>query len=216
MKNSFVMYTDWKLMIETLSNESRGELLLAIMQYQAGEEVDIDDPFALIAFASMRPQFDRDNEKYEESRQKRSEAGKIAAEARKSKSNRNDSLPIATNEVQSLHVDVDVDDIKESTLKGTKEKRFAPPTVEQVKEYCAERGYAVDAERFVDFYASKNWMVGKNKMKDWKAALRNWARSEKAERQEKAAKPDKFNNFENGSFGDIGELERKLLTAREG
>ena len=57
-------------------------------------------------------------------------------------------------------------------------QRFTPPTVDDVKAYCDERGYGsrVDPERFVDFYQTKGWMVGKNKMKDWKAAVRNWAR----------------------------------------
>ncbi len=59
-------------------------------------------------------------------------------------------------------------------------KRFTPPTVDEVKAYCDERGNSVDPERFVDFYASKGWMVGKTKMKDWKATVRNWERSEKA------------------------------------
>jgi hypothetical protein len=58
-------------------------------------------------------------------------------------------------------------------------KNFQPPTVEDVKAYCEESGHAVNAESFVDFYESKGWMVGKNRMKDWKAAVRNWSRSEK-------------------------------------
>jgi len=54
--------------------------------------------------------------------------------------------------------------------------RFAPPTLEEVKAYCQERGNKVDAERFIDFYESKGWMIGKNKMKSWKAAVRTWER----------------------------------------
>ena len=57
-------------------------------------------------------------------------------------------------------------------------KAFVPPTVEEVRAYCIERGNGVDPETFVDFYASKGWMVGKSKMKDWKAAIRTWERSE--------------------------------------
>ena len=60
-------------------------------------------------------------------------------------------------------------------------KRFKPPTVAKVAEYCKERGNGVDANRFIDFYESKGWMVGKNKMKCWKAAVRNWERNNKAE-----------------------------------
>lgn len=59
-------------------------------------------------------------------------------------------------------------------------KRFCPPTIEEVKAYVLESGYKdVDAERFFDFYASKGWFVGKNKMKDWRAAVRNWGRGSK-------------------------------------
>lgn len=52
--------------------------------------------------------------------------------------------------------------------------RFTPPDVNEVRAYCIERNNNVDAEAFVDFYQSKGWMVGKNKMKDWKAAVRSW------------------------------------------
>ena len=56
-------------------------------------------------------------------------------------------------------------------------RRFAPPTLEEVRAYCMERGNGVDPQKFVDFYESKGWMIGKNKMKDWKAAVRTWERS---------------------------------------
>lgn len=64
------------------------------------------------------------------------------------------------------------DDVKKSTP-----KKFEPPTVDEVKAYCQERNNSIDAESFVDFYESKGWMVGKNKMKDWKACVRTWERS---------------------------------------
>lgn len=60
-----------------------------------------------------------------------------------------------------------------------KAKRFTPPTIEEVSSYIAEKGYSVDADRFIDFYESKGWMVGKNKMKDWKASVRTWQNSRK-------------------------------------
>ena len=56
-------------------------------------------------------------------------------------------------------------------------KRFSPPTIEEVRAYCNERGNNVDPEKFIDFYESKGWMVGKTKMKDWRAAVRNWERN---------------------------------------
>lgn len=63
---------------------------------------------------------------------------------------------------------------KDNTDKG----RFTPPTLEEIKTYCTERNNNVDPQRFYDFYASKGWMVGKNKMKDWQAAVRTWEKSD--------------------------------------
>ncbi len=53
---------------------------------------------------------------------------------------------------------------------------FTPPTLDEVKAYCQERNNSVDPEKWYDFYESKGWMIGKNKMKDWKAAVRTWER----------------------------------------
>ena len=64
----------------------------------------------------------------------------------------------------------------------TPRSRFTPPSVDDVQEYCRERNNGVDAQRFVDFYAAKGWVVGKSPMKDWKAAVRTWERGEQATR----------------------------------
>lgn len=62
-------------------------------------------------------------------------------------------------------------------------KKFTPPSVEEVSAYCKERGNRVDAQRFTDYYTANGWMVGKNKMKDWKAAVRTWERKEERSSQ---------------------------------
>nr|DAE29740.1 MAG TPA: replisome organizer [virus sp. ctyMK1] len=78
----------------------------------------------------------------------------------------------ATNEQQHLK---NVKNVK--NVKKVKNNIFKPPTAEEVKAYCIERGNNVDVDAFIDFYESKGWYVGKNKMKDWKAAVRNWERN---------------------------------------
>ena len=55
--------------------------------------------------------------------------------------------------------------------------RFSPPSLEEVQAYCRERNNNVDAERFINHYTANGWMVGKNKMKDWKAAVRTWEKN---------------------------------------
>ena len=89
-------------------------------------------------------------------------------------------------------IEEDGEDINVPT-KPTRTKRFAPPTVDEVKAYCQERQNGVDPQRFVDYYSSNGWMVGKNKMKDWKAAVRTW---EQKERQySRPAAPKSSNPF---------------------
>ena len=70
-------------------------------------------------------------------------------------------------------------EIKEKDIE-VKTKRFVPPTVDEVRAYCAERKNSVNAERFVDFYQAKGWKVGNNSMKDWRACVRTWEQRDKA------------------------------------
>lgn len=86
--------------------------------------------------------------------------------------------------------DKDIDkDIEEENIIRAKTTKFIPPSVEEVADYCFERGNTVNPEVFVDFYSAKGWMLGKNKMKDWKAAVRTWERKEK----EQPNRPQKSN-----------------------
>ena len=70
---------------------------------------------------------------------------------------------------------------KASIGEREKSRRFTPPSLQQVNEYIQEKGLTLNGENFIDFYSSKGWMVGKNKMKDWRAAIRTWARREQAQ-----------------------------------
>ena len=72
-----------------------------------------------------------------------------------------------------------IEDVPDINVGHKPTKRFVPPTVDEVRAYCRERGNSVNPQRFVDYYSSNGWMVGKNKMKDWKAAVRTWEQKEK-------------------------------------
>ena len=77
-----------------------------------------------------------------------------------------------------------------------------PPTVDEVKEYALSKGLVMDAEKFVDYYTANGWKAGKNPMKDWRAAARNWARNESQYRYK--GKP------ENKSFSQVmAEVEQR-------
>ncbi len=83
---------------------------------------------------------------------------------------------------------------------NARETRFAPPSIADVEQYCREKGYHINAERFVCFYAQKGWMVGKNRMKDWKRAVQGWETRWKDEQK----------NAQHGFSYDYGSTEDSL------
>jgi|TARA_R100000544_G_C2225321_1_gene60292 hypothetical protein len=83
------------------------------------------------------------------------------------------------NEQQVLQILNNLSAKNSTTINKNKEikiinKYFKKPSILEVKNYCNERQNQIDEESFINFYDSKGWMVGKNKMKDWKAAIRTW------------------------------------------
>ena len=190
-RDSMVFYRSFMEGIAYLDEKDQLEAFWSIIRYALdGEEPDCSGPAKGI-FCLAKPQIDANTARYKNG----IKGGRPASEP---EPNQNQTETKAEpNENENVNV------LKENTLKGVKEKRFAPPTREEVAAYCAEKGYKVDADRFVDFYESKGWFVGKNKMKNWQAAVRNWARGDRlgmaadpSQRQDLAAKGNKFHNFE--------------------
>lgn len=83
-------------------------------------------------------------------------------------------------------------DSKEESAIEEKAKRFYPPTLDELKQYCEERKNNIDPMAFIDFYSSKGWMIGKNRMKDWKAAVRTWERKRKEQSQSESSVYDEW------------------------
>ena len=84
-------------------------------------------------------------------------------------------------------------EIRDSLKKPEPKKRgkaFTPPVMMDISAYCSSNNFKLDPQAFIDFYESKNWFVGKNKMKDWRAALRNWERRDKSNKKEPTIKKD--------------------------
>lgn len=216
MRDSFVMYTSYREQIEMLSLEQRGVLLTAVLAYESGSELPKMDDVVGMAFAFIKARLDVDNAKWEEAIAQRRKAGQASAQARKRKSTVADSVERKGTVVDSVereptnstdNVFVFVNDI-EKGKKNKKEKRpFVPPTVEQVREYCTEKGYQINPESFVSYYASKGWTVGKSPMKDWRQACVTWEARRKADA--KAKRPQ----IEQHEY-DFDAIERALIAAQ--
>ena len=195
-KKSFVLYHDIRTPLELLTDEQRGKLFIALLNYSEYGELPDFDGALLMAFAFIRMSLDRDAEAWAEKRAKRAEAGRSGglakvANASNASSSKQNVANLAVPVSVSVPVPVNVNTPNTSVGRGTADKppraaRFTPPTLAEVQAYVSERQSPVDPQGFLDFYAAKGWLVGKTPMKDWKAACRN------AESWERWAKqPDK-------------------------
>ena len=119
----------------------------------------------------------------------------------------NDNSSDNTNDNTNDNTHDNTNDPQLKNIKNIKNIRniFIAPSVDDVRAYCQERKNNVNPESFVNFYESKGWLVGKNKMKDWKAAVRTWEQKEKKPK-------NKFNNFDQRNY-DYNNLERMLLNS---
>ena len=111
----------------------------------------------------------------------------------------------STPEIEiELEKDIEIEkEINSSASTTTKRKRFEKPTLSQITQYCLERNNNVNAEQFFDYYESNGWKVGKNSMKDWKAAVRTWERSE-------YRKPNSKKNSKEDAINVVNNLMNKL------
>lgn len=103
-------------------------------------------------------------------------------------------IPMAGNRAQY--------NTKESSTEesNTKRYRFIPPTVEEVEDYINEKGYRINAHKFVDYYTANGWRVGKSPMKDWRAAVRNWSRNNYQSDKKQGSGNPWYDALKNGGF----------------
>ena len=96
---------------------------------------------------------------------------------------------------------------KEEKEKNNNICRFTPPNYDEVYKYCVERNNGIDAQKFIDFYTAKGWLVGKNKMKDWKAAVRTWEKGNtKSNSQQVAGASSNSVNLDQNGYMPIDAL----------
>lgn len=191
-RDRFMFFENFMATAEMLDDKNRLAFYDALCDY-VFKDVEPQDPYIAALLNAVRPSLDKTD---------RRGGARQGAGAPKGNTNALKSETIKNNQKQSnqpktiilseteteiketekeIHKEKESDsfvaELEKQELAKVKSKRFVPPTFEQVKEYCAERKNSVDAERFVSYYDSNGWKVGKNPMKDWKAAVRTWERS---------------------------------------
>lgn len=211
MRDSIVFYRSFYEAVKDLPSDQFKACVKAIMDYGLDGTVPETCGIEKTVYLMAKPQIDVNNKRYLNGTKGGRPTTKKEPSNNQSgtESNPSSILPVTKAEP---NVNDNVNEKKKDT-KVSKEKSFQPPSVENVREYCQEGGYRVDAECFVNFYESKGWMVGKNRMKDWKAAVRNWARNNRDEGKSsrKASAADRYNHGIMKTEVDMDSLERELL-----
>ena len=185
--NAFVFYLEYESQLSRLSDEQLGKLIRAIIAYKkTGESCDSGDIAVDLSFDFIKVDIDKQADNY----RKKADAGRLGGsknkqnEANESNAKQNEANESKSNHKKEKEKEIEKDTEKESSSKEELKKESAPrfvrPSVDEVAEYCRERGNKVDAQQFVDFYSSKGWKVGKEPMKDWKACVRTWEKRERA------------------------------------
>lgn len=195
-RDSFLMRGAWESYIAPLDMTQRGELLTAIFAYQNRNEAPTGDPAIQVSFNFMRDFFDDSSARYNKRVKANQENGKLGGRPpAKPKDNPlgfpdNPCKPKKTLSESESDSESESIPPSEGGEKRAGRPRFTPPTLAEVAAYVAERRSPVVPQEFIDFYASKGWLVGKTPMKDWKAACRNaekWERWKRPTASEKSA-----------------------------
>ena len=203
-RKQFTWYRSYYDALKELPAEEFRDIVLAVCAYALdGEEPELSG-VARAIFALIRPTLEVGRSKAEN--RSRAEQTVLSAEQTGNRPEQTKNKPEQTQNKRKQTENKPEQTRKEKEKEREKEsendsyfsppppsapKRFVPPTLAEVQSYVAERQSPVDPQGFIDFYASKGWMVGKTPMKDWKAACRNAETWERWSRTEASAPPKK-------------------------
>ena len=168
-KKSFILYCDQQGVFNKLPDEIAGKLIKHIFAYVNDENPPCDDLLLSIAFEPIKTQLKRDLVKYEDYIEKQSVNGSKGGRPKKANETQKTQAFFEEPKKADNVIVIVNDNEKEISKKG-----FVKPTIEDVKTYMKELGMNDISERWMSHYESNGWLVGKNKMKDWKASVRTW------------------------------------------
>lgn len=213
MSDSFTMLRSTFEALCAFPAEDMKRAFMMIGQY-AMDNIDPapEESVAFGLFCSVKPLLDKNKKKAEAGRiggrsTQEHNGSKVQANLKQNRSTAEAEPKQIEAKVKSININTKEKEEKSKREEKEKGGRFKPPTPSDVSAYALEAGLSIDAERFVNFYASKGWLVGKSPMKDWKAAVRNWVRNDKDVPKRKPA--GAFANFEERNY-NYTELERLL------
>lgn len=221
----FYLFTDYSEKFKRLSDEQFGQLIRALLVYKkTGEEPEIDDLVVGMAFDVIRMDIDKQAETYrnkaEAGRKGGSKTKQLEAELSKPKQTEaEESKPKQTEAEASIKRKRKIKEEEKENIKENqvREKRFTPPTLEEVQAYCQERHSPVDPVQFFNYFTEGNWTDSKgNKVRNWKQKLLTWEQYRPQARAKPVNNSDELDAFmlniiNGGNDGQTGDYENHIF-----
>ena len=175
------VFTDFAVAMEPLSDAETGRLFRAMLQYaELGTVPDLKGNERFV-WGTAKMSIDAQRKSYDV------KCENIAAAREKNPNNNQTDFSSLLNKKRLISVeDQDQDQDQDQGKKKKSIGRFAPPSREEAEAYCAEKGYGVDLNAWFAHYESNGWKVGRNPMKDWRAAIRTWVHNRVSNGQQPA------------------------------
>lgn len=209
MMQTVMIYRSVRDAARMLSEEDRLPFWDALMDYALDGVEPVLDGNARMLFIAIRPTIDSRIESVEFGKQ----GGRPTKKTGVSENQKGgfSEREKGGYENPKTYVEEYVEEYAEDKDKSKGEKRprprFRAPSIDEVRAYCKERSSTVDPEKFIAYYEANGWMVGRNHMKDWKAAVRNWESREKKSQPKTSA----YNAKVESRGYDFDDLERRMM-----
>lgn len=199
MRSHLKVYFDFEVKAKEYDDAEKGRLLLAMLRYaKDGTEPEMIGNERFL-FPVFKAQIDEDIKAYETKVANGSRGGRpvMNREPEETETNRNKPKITENNQTETEESEIRKKEERRNKKEDKRDSigRFTPPTIEQVTEYCRERNNGVNPVKWFNYYTANGWKVGKNPMKDWKAAVRTWEEGE--------SNNGKYGSSSGGSDGKI-------------
>lgn len=186
--------------------------MVALAELNMIEILD-DGTLYMLAMEEMIGSETRDAER---KRIKRHESRAIEATSSSVIETTSGQCPKMSENVLNCPTEIEIEIEKDLKEKNTKKKNpFRKPTVDEIKLYCQEKGFNIDADYFFDYYESKGWLIGKSPMKDWKRTVNNWQRNEDKQKKDNLVMPYPKYEKQDKNSKDLEEVKRNIMKMQE-
>ena len=188
------LYSRYLQTLAPFTDAERGRIMTAMLTYSTTGEIPAFEGNERYIWPTIQAQIDRDASAYQDKCAKNRANGATGGRPPKNQTVNSETerfleKPKKANTNTKTNTNRNTKSNDMEADKPPTRNRFIPQTVDEVRAYCTEKGYTVDSNRFVDYYTSNGWKVGKNSMRDWKAAVRSWNGKEQQNNGKTESKP---------------------------